>query len=307
MSTPKTIVSNQTVKKLLKDNIDDEFSDLLTLKGGERSQAFSFSTYKGSFVLRIAKEHRDDFEKDSYAYNNFASHYIPIPKILRIGKFSNYKFAISEKLGGKMLVEFADDEVTKLLPSITTSLDSIHNSRTDIGNKYGVWDKDGLAKQNSWEEVILEYFNEKNKNWNEEFGNTFYDRTFFNNLYSKAERLTKYVPNRHDLLHGDYGFDNVLSDGKIVTGVLDWGSAKYGDFLYDIARLIYWGQRIDYEGFFKKHYKGNSEAEEHWDEKIACYILWIAAKGLGFYAMSDQKSSYDVAKIRIEYFLSRSK
>ena len=42
------------------------------------------------------------------------------------------------------------------------------------------------------------------------------------------------------LLHGDYGFDNVLVDQGKISGVLDWANAKYGDFLYDVAWLDFW-------------------------------------------------------------------
>lgn len=37
-------------------------------------------------------------------------------------------------------------------------------------------------------------------------------------------------------LHGDYYGDNVLMDGGVVTGLLDWEAARVGDPLWDLAR-----------------------------------------------------------------------
>lgn len=42
------------------------------------------------------------------------------------------------------------------------------------------------------------------------------------------------------LVHGDLIMHNLLTDGKRLTGVLDWEYAQYGDAFYDLARVIYY-------------------------------------------------------------------
>ena len=48
-------------------------------------------------------------------------------------------------------------------------------------------------------------------------------------------KLIEYCPEEHKLVHGDFGSNNVLTDGQKITGVLDWDCALYGDPLFDVA------------------------------------------------------------------------
>ena len=51
------------------------------------------------------------------------------------------------------------------------------------------------------------------------------------------------------LIHGDYTIDNVLVDGDVVTGVIDWAGGAVGDPRYDIALAI----RQQAEAFGAEH------------------------------------------------------
>ena len=39
---------------------------------------------------------------------------------------------------------------------------------------------------------------------------------------------------------GDFGSNNVLTDGSRITGVLDWSEAMIGDGMYDVANILFW-------------------------------------------------------------------
>lgn len=52
------------------------------------------------------------------------------------------------------------------------------------------------------------------------------------NLFSHREKIT--------LVHGDLIIHNLLTDGKNLTGVLDWELALFGDSDYDLFRLFYY-------------------------------------------------------------------
>lgn len=43
---------------------------------------------------------------------------------------------------------------------------------------------------------------------------------------------------RRTLIHGDFTIDNVLVQGGIISGVIDWGNAAFGDPRYDISLAI---------------------------------------------------------------------
>ena len=54
-------------------------------------------------------------------------------------------------------------------------------------------------------------------------------------LLTEFEKLMSFCGDQKHLFHGDFGFDNVLSDGSRVTGVLDWAECGYGEA--EIAKL----------------------------------------------------------------------
>ena len=54
--------------------------------------------------------------------------------------------------------------------------------------------------------------------------------------------IKKFFPNRENitLVHGDLIIHNLLTDGRNLTGVLDWELALFGDPDYDLFRLFYY-------------------------------------------------------------------
>jgi hypothetical protein len=48
------------------------------------------------------------------------------------------------------------------------------------------------------------------------------------------------VPRNAISFHDDLINRNLLVDGDRISAFLDWGSSMYGDFLYDIAQLIFY-------------------------------------------------------------------
>lgn len=63
MSTVKTKINQEIVFSYIKDNFDSSISNLEFIDGGEMSQAFSFRTIKGNFVIRVNTSSRS-FLKD---------------------------------------------------------------------------------------------------------------------------------------------------------------------------------------------------------------------------------------------------
>lgn len=61
---------------------------------------------------------------------------------------------------------------------------------------------------------------------------------------------------RQKLIHGDFTIDNVLIQDGLVTGIIDWGSAAFGDPRFDVALAIRpkpyaFQEAIDKEIFFE--------------------------------------------------------
>lgn len=290
MSTVKTKVNQEVVLSFLRKNFDPDISSVDFIKGGEMSQACAFSTPKNEFIIRINKD-RHTYDKDKYAFDRFASANIPIPEILEIGKFNgNLFYAISKKAKGKTFDTLDKQTTVKLLPKLLNILDEIHNIKLEDG-KYGYWDGLGRAGINSWREFMLHR--------DDKLVNSHPEDDLIKKLHQSIQDLGQYLPEDRYLVHGDFGFNNLITDGEIITGVLDWGESVYGDFIYDVAWLTFWPSEIDFAEVFKKHYQERGKEVEHFEGRLRCYQLQIGLGSLGFFAKSEQKDAYNWTKDRL--------
>jgi len=91
----------------------------------------------------------------------------------------------------------------------------------------------------------------------------------------------------------------VFSDGKKITGIIDWELSKYGDFLYDVAWLSFWETEIDYAEIFFKHYQNIGVLVTNFRERLLCYRLHLGLSALKFLSDSHQKENYLWTKNRL--------
>lgn len=298
MSTLKTKIDNELVLTFLKGNFAPDIQLLTAIKEGETSQAFSFSSKDSEFVIRVhSKKH--GFEKDKYAHDHFNSQNIPIPKTLQIGQLkNNFYYSITEKAEGKIIDHFEKEEIRKLIPELINVLDSIHDF--DIGEtQFGDWEIDGQSTETSWGNYLIKLI-EKFENYeNKTPESMLLEPEVVQKILTRYKPLVDYCPNIRHLVHGDYGFNNLLSDGEKITGVIDWELSKYGDFLYDVAWLSFWETTIDYADIFLKHYQEKNVSVSSFGERILCYKLHFGLYALSSFSDSEQEKSYRWAKERL--------
>ncbi|MHB8651748.1 MAG: aminoglycoside phosphotransferase family protein [Minisyncoccota bacterium] len=298
MSTLKTKIDNELVLTFLKSNFAPDIQLLTAIKEGETSQAFSFSSETGDFVIRVHSK-KYGFEKDKYAYDHFNSQNIPIPKTLQIGQLNNnFYYSITQKADGKIIDHFEKEEVRQVIPQLVNVLDSIHDF--NIGDtQFGDWKIDGKASETSWKEYLLKLIEKFKDHENKTFEGTLLEQDIVHEILVRYKQLIDYCPNIRHLVHGDYGFNNLLSNGKNITGVIDWELSKYGDFLYDVAWLSFWETTIDYADIFLKHYQEKNVSVPNFRERILCYKLHFGLGALRFFSDSEQEKSYTLAKERL--------
>jgi hygromycin-B 4-O-kinase len=295
MSTVKTKIEEEVVLNYLKDNFDNSVSTIKFINGGETSQAFSFDTNTGSFVIRVNKSDRA-FYKDAYAYDHFACEAIPIPKIIEIGKLDeNYFFAISKKAEGKHIEDLSETEYNNIFPELMSILDAIHTVDITDTTGYGKWNPEGEGKYDSWHEFIMSIKNSQDRE--NIFENSFLERDVWENICNKIEDLSQYCPEERYLVHGDYGNNNAVSDGERVTGVFDWADSMYGDPVYDVAWLTFWHKSPEKIKQIEEYYM--NRGIPNFSERLLCYKLRIGLSSISFYAFSNQKNKYDSIKERM--------
>lgn len=294
MSTYKTQIDANDVQVFLEQNYQ-KVNNIRKIVEGESSQAYSFICSEGKRILRVNTNGNQGFLKDLLAHQRFNSTDIPIPAILAVGEMAkDVYFAVSVQSEGEMVSKLNKQQNKIILPELVRMLDHIH-SLTPIADGYGEWDAEGKGKYNSWQDVLLAWLEE---NWAETKAAPFYDESLHDELRRHIRGLLEYCPEVRTLVHGDFGLENLMSDGNHITGVIDWEMSMYGDFLYDIAWLDRWGTRhgYGYAGIFKEYYKSQNRMPENYDQRIQCYKLCIALDSLGFYAYSRQPNKYQNIK-----------
>lgn len=298
MSTLKTKIDHGLVLNFLKNDFVSDIQSLTSIKEGKASQAFSFSSKSGKFVIRVhSKKH--GFEKDKYAHKHFGSYSIPIPKTFQLGQISDkYYYSITEKAEGKIVDRFKKEEIQKFIPELINVLDSIHSFDID-GTQFGNWGVDGEAPKSSWKNFLLELVVKFDNYENETLSDTLLEQNVVQKILTRYKQLIDYCPNIRHLIHGDYGFDNLFSDGQKITAVIDWELSKYGDFLYDVAWLNFWETTIDYADIFLKHYQGKNVQTPNFHERILCYKLHLGLGALCFFSEAKQEKNYKWIKKRL--------
>lgn len=235
---------------------------------------------------------------------------IPVPKLIELGQIdSMYSFALSRKIEGMSVDAFVKQERQKKEPDeraiedlatlCIDMLDRIHRIDISKTTGYGAWTKDVGGPKTSWREFILSVG--KDGWWANMFKTTFLEEGVYNKLYQRLTQLVEFCPEDRHLIHGHFGFDTLFTDGKKITGVIDWTESKYGDFLYDVAWLLFWPTDPEFQGIFNKHYA--KTVFMNYRQRILCYQLHIAINALSFYAQSLQKDKYEWTKKRMEELL----
>ncbi len=279
------------------------------LVGGLFSDALAFEASGREYVLRMssAPHAAGSFAKDEYAGEHFASEALPVPRVVARGEVDGRQYAISERIAGRTLMECSPGERRALLPALLDTLEALGATDTGVSAGYGDWDGDGAGRYASWQAFLADI--DKNHDegffadWHRYFDESFLERDIFDRVYERMVELSADVPNMRQVIHNDYQFENVLTDGARITGVIDWANALYGDPLYDVAWLnfisIHPGWWFD-DGVevLRERFGGAPD----FDRRILCYELHIGLDHLRFYANQDRHDDYLICR---EWLLER--
>jgi hygromycin-B 4-O-kinase len=299
MSTYKTNVSSEILDTFIAEHSQYGDIDLQTIANGELSQAYLFEAPTGPKVLRINKHSDEGFQKDKLAHDRFSSDLIPIPRIEEIGQFSDGSYyAVSERSRGKTLDSSAQEEIEAVKQSIIQTMEAIHATQP-IGGGYGFIKLDGNGKYSSWHEA-MDGDQYKEEEPEKLAACPFFQPDIYARLRAKIKEYYKFCPNdTRQLVHRDYGFGNTLAEGDRITGVIDWHDAQYGDPMYDVAWLDFWGEFQQWPHVaedIKQHYIKQGRLPDNFDERLACYKLIIGANSMSFFAKSEQEDKYRWAR-----------
>ena len=308
MPTIKPLVDHAQALTLLREQFDAPISHLDVVEGGEVARTFSFAAEGQEYILRFNRPMGANFAKEAYLYRTVASPRIPIPPIVRIGRLGELHYAISRRIAGTPLTQLPPDAYNALTPRLIETLDAIHAVDTSATSGYGTFGDDGVGLFPSWRAFLTSIRDEEAEGdfygrWHRLFASTFLERDVFDAIYDRMERLLDSCPEERALVHGNYGFGNVLARDGQITAVLDWIDAKYGDVVYDIAWVDFWSPDMGFPNHVRQSYVQKGVDIPRYTERLLCYRCYIALDALHFYAKAGREDSYRRARDRIHSFL----
>ena len=220
MESIKPVIEDSVIRALLGDLFEQPIHTLAPVEGGQMSQTRAFQVGDVAYILRFTTSDLEEgYQKDAFIYNNFASPNLPVPPIVKIGQHEDLHYAISEKMPGNILSALTRETYNKTLASIIQTLCAIHQSDISQWAGYGAIDVNGMGTASSWKNFIAAIKHEQHQGsfygeWHSLFETTILERDFFDTVYAHMMHLRDACPEERYLLHGDFGYDNVLAEGE---------------------------------------------------------------------------------------------
>jgi hygromycin-B 4-O-kinase len=215
----------------------------------------------------------EGFEKDAFAYRKFARPDLPIPEITCIGQVDDHFYCISENMPGVTLQDLHPEEMPPVLGPTARTLDAIAESDLDEMSGFGPFNAHGIGRYETWQDFLTSVADPHRYDW--PAVQSLADMDSVNRLLERLDGLVVHCPETRGLVHGDFGSNNVLTDGRRITGIVDWSEASIGDPLYDVANIFYWRTWLDcmqqQARYFEKHLADLPKLSD----RLLCYQLRI--------------------------------
>jgi hygromycin-B 4-O-kinase len=262
------------------------------MRPGEWSSPYAVAADGGEFVARFSA-FPDAFEKDVQVARH-ASAALPIPPIVEWGPFDGAFYAIAPRMPGEHIDEIDAARLLRVLPSVFAALDAIRRIDVSDASGFGGWRADGSTEHRTWRGFLLGVATDKapqgGLSAREQIGHSAAALDAFDEGYARMRELVDHCPDDRHLIHDDLMNRNVLVDGDRVSAVLDWGSSMYGDFLYDLAKLVFYGpwqpewRHVDFAVEALGHYAAIGLAVPNFSERLECYCLRIGLADMAYSA-----------------------
>lgn len=211
----------------------DGLGELEPLREGEESRAYAFRASGGDIVVRINR-HADGFEKDRLAFLHLNTPFVPVPEVLLIVPLTaDSHCCVSRRLPGRTLQALPDGGAYAYGPAVAALLDALgHFEPMRLPNLF-------TREGRSWSHFLRE---PEGWNWG---GLATGDAGIVKQSLDAVAQLATDIAEPCGLVHGDFGSNNVLVSGGMVTGLIDWSEAMIGDPLYDLANILFWRHWLD--------------------------------------------------------------
>lgn len=267
------------------------FSAFSSLVEGEESRAFRFERGGQDFVLRINGEF-DGFAKDDLVQRLFGAE-LPIPQIMQMGQLEDgLAFCISQLVPGVTLQALSAEVLAPALLPVADLLERI--AAVDVGAIEGVGSFDALGKAPfvRWPAFVASIGDAAHYDWSNVGGEGVAP------WLEQVMVLSNACPDARQLVHGDFGSNNVLFTEGRISGVIDWSEAMVGDGLYDVANILFWRTWLDCMEQQAVFFEVNRPAWLARRDLLRCYQLRIGLDLIYQNALAGDRAMLDWARQR---------
>lgn len=289
------------VQVFLNKHHGQEVTEVALLSGGKHSLAFGYTNDFTGYVIRFNQNKRG-FLKDKYAYDTYGGGELHIPKIYSIGQYSEYVYyCISEKVDGETPKDQYKNGDFSSLPLQFEMIEKIKDFK--IPEEYSGYDElevDIETRFTTHEDYLMNIYTSKELfDWDELKTQSFFDQTFVEYLVAKVRELSKYSADVREVVHGDFGNENIfIKDGK-VTGIIDWERLRFADHFLDVGRVVLFCPNREETVRAALTYYENKEYE-HYKERIMLGVYFAMLRNYGAAATEGNETSCGNARSRIE-------
>jgi hygromycin-B 4-O-kinase len=254
---------------------------------GMESRVLAYTWDQEEFILRVHPK-SFGFHKDRFCYQHFAAPGLPIPEIVEVGTFDTaHAYSLSRKLPGVTLQDSPASVLRQLAPRVSGIRKRIASSPLPVQEGFGRFDAQGCAEYASWKAFLQSTVHSKERDWERLFSQKILDFQTLQPVLQHFLELTGECPEVRELVHGDFGSNNVLTEGERITGVLDWDCALYGDSLLDVAGSFFWSPWLECMQIQAEHFERELQNEPQFSLRLQCYQLWCGLEELYENAQAD--------------------
>ena len=249
-----------------------DISGFARIAHGEESQAYCFRIGDKAYIVRL-NQSLEGFEKDTFAHRRFARPNLPIPEIIQIGQIDHHFFCISEKMPGVTLQDLSPEELPLVLEPTARVLRAIAESELGGTSGFGPFNANGVGEYESWRDFLNSIAHDPRYDWPAVSRLLRTDK--IKPLLEWLTGLVEQCPEIRGLVHGDFGSNNVLTDGSRITGIVDWSEALIGDPLYDLANIFFWRTWLECMEYQARYFETDPSTSSKASVRLLCYQLRI--------------------------------
>ena len=219
------------------------------LIGGLIARVFRVESRDGPVVVRLQPGLPDAFAADRGVMRLLAGSDVPVPELLGAGFDDGAGWTITRFVDGTPADQLDAGTFAAVFPAMLDVLARVHHVDAGDTTGFGILDPDGNGRSTSWRQSHLDGFDPATPgfwhDWRRRLADSPMDWTTFDEWLGYLPGLLATCPEPRVLVHGDYGYNNVLIGDGGVSAVLDWSIARWGDPLWDVAWLSSYGMPID--------------------------------------------------------------